>query len=259
MPGTLFSMWEHDREQLITRHNFYIDQVEKQLLSQFSNLGEKADKYEKEWRDKAGQNFDPDRHDPAYLYDRAYDEGINFYIMLEEMRNRMRMSVIAGMFHEWDKQLRSWLADEIHHWKHGDRAKEAVWKANFSDIIDLLEGVGCAIKSKEYYLPLDRCRLVVNAYKHGNGGSFDTLKQKHPDFIDNLEDSDNRHIEYADYTYLRVEAAHITEFSTAIIAFWRDIPEDIFDDQPLNFPVWFKNAFQNEPKEKSKRKSNDWF
>ncbi len=250
MAKTLFYMREPFREQLITGHNFYIEQAEKRLLSQFSNLDEEADKYEKEWRDKSGQNFDPDRDDTADFYERAYNESIGFYLMLEEMRNRTRMSVIAGMFHEWDKQLRSWLVGEIHHWNRSSLVKKKVWKVNFYMIIDLLECIGCATESKGYYLSLDRCQLVVNAYKHGNGKSFDTLKQKHPEFIRYPKIFGSHDIEYTDYTYLLAEEKHITEFSTAIIEFWGDIPEYIFDDPSLNFPVWFEKALKKDRKEK---------
>ncbi len=257
MAMALFYMDEPSKKYFITKHNFYIEQAEKRLLSQFSNIEEEAEKYRDEWQDKAGQNFDPDRHILADFYEQADDEGGEFYLMLKEMHNRTRMSVIAGMFHEWDKQLRSWLANEIRPWNDSNWVKKAVWKANFDNIIDLLEGVGCVIKPKEYYLSLDRCRLVVNAYKHGDGGAFDTLKQKHPEFIDNLGYSDNRYIEDVDYTYLRAEAKHITEFSTAIIEFWRGIPHRITNYDPLSIPTWFTKALEKGQKEKQKRKPND--
>jgi hypothetical protein len=46
------------------------------------------------------------------------------------MRDQTRLSIIAGMFHEWDKKLRSWLVKEIRHWHDGEEALKKTWSAN---------------------------------------------------------------------------------------------------------------------------------
>ncbi len=53
----------------------------------------------------------------------------------------------------------------------------------FEGLIDLFEGVGWQIRSKDYYVPLNRCRLVVNAYKHGDGVALEEIKKDHPEFL----------------------------------------------------------------------------
>lgn len=252
MATTLFYMWEAHRAQLIASHNFYIRQAEKRLLSQFNNIEEEADEYANEWLDQAGQNFDSDRHDLADFYEQANDEGINFYLMLEEMRNRTRISVIAGIFHEWDKQLRSWLVNEVHHWHRGELAKKAIWKANFVAIVELLEGLGFEIMSLDCYRSLDRCRLVVNAYKHGDGGAFESIKLHHPEFIKRLEMDDIENLRYVDHSDLFVKECHISEFSDAVIAFWKCVPHAIIYDESLIMPTWFTRALEKDRKEDPK-------
>lgn len=243
---TLFYMWQSFRKHLIASHQFYVDQADKRLLSQFHNLEQEAHKYAEEWLENAGQHFDPDRHDPSDFYEQAHDEGIEFYQMLEDMQNRTRLSVTAGIFHEWDKQLRNWVVKESTGWGAGKEAKQAIWGVTTKDLIDFLEAFGWEIRSKSYFASLERCRLIVNAYKHGNGGSFQDIKTKHPEFIDTLGSSDSFYLEHADYTALIIKDSHITEFSDAIIEFWKDVPEYIYETSPLYLPRWFEKAYEKD-------------
>ncbi|MDT6995080.1 hypothetical protein [Burkholderia cenocepacia] len=241
----LFQMWEPFRQSLMKGHLFYIEQARKRLLSQFDDIEAEADRAADEWLEKSGQHFDPDRHDPGDFYEAANDVGIEFYGLLSDMREQTRLSVVAGMFHEWDKQLRNWLVGEIHHWHRGDNTNLQVWSANFGQIADLLESFGWNVRSKEYFRTLDACRLVVNVHKHGDGKSLDELKNHYPDYLDDpFADSggDISDPKYRDHTHLKVNDEQFQVFSDAILAFWRDVPENVFDSQIANMPQWFENA-----------------
>ena len=253
MAYVLFHMWEPFRKQIIASHNFYVEQAHKRLLSQFQNMEAEADKYGEEWLNSHSHNFDPDRHDPANFYEQAYDESIAFYQMLDDMLNRTRLSVVAGIFHEWDKQLRGWILTEINHWHHGDEIRKVIWKANFGDIIDFMEAFDWSIRSRSYYTSLDKCRLVVNAYKHGNGNALESIKTQHQEFIETFGNTDFFYLKYADHTHLKVDGAHITEFSDAIIEFWKDVPEYIHEKESLNVPGWFAKAYGKDKADKSKK------
>lgn len=125
----LFQMWGPFRQSLIQGHLFYVEQARKRLLSQFEDIEADADRAAEEWLEQSGQHFDPDRHDPGDFYEAANDAGIEFYGLLSDMREQTRLSVVAGMFHQWDKQLRDWLAREIQHWHRGDNATLKIWSA----------------------------------------------------------------------------------------------------------------------------------
>ena len=180
----LFQMWGPFRQSLIKAHSFYVEQARKRLLSQFDCIEADADRAAEEWLQQSGQHFDPDRHDPGDFYERANDVGIEFYGLLSDMREQTRLSVVAGMFHEWDKQLRDWLAREINHWHRGDNANLKVWSADFGQIADLLESFGWSLRTADYFRTLDACRLVVNVYKHGKGKSLDDLRNGFPEYLD---------------------------------------------------------------------------
>lgn len=241
----LFQMWGPFRQSLVTNHTFYVEQAHKRLLSQFEDIEAEAKKAADEWLEKSSGRFDPDRHVPDDFNESANDVGVEFYSLLNNMRDQTNLSVVAGMFHEWDKQFRDWLVREIQHWHHGVTAAQKVWKADFGQIAELLESLGWNISSSGYFHQLDACRLVVNVYKHGKGKSLEDLKDKYPEY---LEDpfrgfgggfSD---VEYRDHTHLKVTKDQFQAFSGAIVEFWHAVPENILKSQVKDVPDWFGNA-----------------
>jgi hypothetical protein len=241
----LFHMLGPFRKSLIDRHLFYVEQARKRLLSQFNDIEAEADKAAEEWLEKSSSRFDPDRHDPGDFYQAAGDAGIEFYGLLSDMRDQTRLSVVAGMFHEWDKQLRDWLVREIGHWHRGDNANSKVWSADFGQIANLLESLGWRIRSATYFHTLDACRLVVNVYKHGEGKSLDELKENYPEYLDdpfNGSSSAFSGMEYRDHTNLKVNDEQFQAFADAIGAFWKDIPERVFESNVTDVPDWFGKA-----------------
>jgi len=252
----LFQMYEGFRQRIINKHNFYVDQGQKRLLAQFADIEGEADAFAKKWLEDHGQHFDPEYHDPADFYENAHEEAIEFYELLSDMHDSTRLSIITGMFHEWEKQLRDWLVREFQHWPTGEALKAAIWKANFDQIIELLGALGWKVKSQPFYEQLDLCRLVVNVYKHGEGGSFERLKSDYPEFFPvlwpaDLEDDDP--LRFFDPAHLEVTDDHLDEFSNAIIAFWQAVPDEISISEKTEVPKWFEKAMI---KDRAKSKAN---
>ena len=248
MSMTLFEMGEPIRARLIRSHKFYVEQAQKRLLSQFQNIEEESDKYSEEWLNLQSENFDPDRHSPDDFYEQATSEGVERYEMLEDMRNRTRLSVISGMYHEWDKQLRGWLTKEIEHWHHGNETRNVIWEKTFYPLMDFLEGIGFPVKSMPYFTSLNRCHHIVNIYKHGDGYSFREIKKQYPEFIHQFDNSMNASwfIDRSDHTDLVVSDAHVDEFSKAIIDFWESVPSNIINNDTICVPKWFDDARQKD-------------
>lgn len=241
----LFQMWEPFRQSLMKGHSFYVEQAGKRLLSQFDDIGTEADQAAEAWLEKSHQHFDPDRHDPGDFYEAAHDVGIEFFGLLSDMREQTRLTVVSGMFHEWDKQLRNWLTREIQRWHRGDNTSLQVWSVNFGQIADLLESFGWNVRSKEYFGALDACRLVVNVHKHGDGKSLDELKNSYPEYLDDPFSGSGggfSDLKYRDHTHLKVNDEQFQAFSDAILAFWRDVPENVLASQVGNVPPWFEKA-----------------
>lgn len=242
---TLFEMWDRFRQSIIHGHKFYVDQASSRLLSQFQNINEDADKAAEDWLEAKSCNFDPDRDDPGDFYERANDVGIEFYQLLDEMHERTRLSVVAGIYHEWDKQFRQWTCDEIRHWYRGENVLAKVWTVDFGKLAEFFASLGWDIRNKSYFSKLNACRLVVNVFKHGDGVSLAELKQHNPEYLDNPFKSFDGYLSEAshlDHSSLKVSDEQILEFSKAIIAFWLDVPERIVNSSSASLPKWFESA-----------------
>jgi hypothetical protein len=238
-------MWGPFRESLIRAHLFYVEQARKRLLSQFGDIEAEADKAADEWLEQNSHRFDPDRHDPGEFDEAAYDFGIAFYGLLTDMRDRTVLSVVAGMYHDWDKQLREWLVREVQHWHHADNTALKIWSVDFEEICSLLESFGWPIRDAGYFRKIDACRLVVNVYKHGKGKSLEDMKQKYPEYLDDPFDGSGgalSDVKHRDPTHLKVTDDQFQAFSGAIVAFWQAVPENVFESQVQDVPDWFGKA-----------------
>lgn len=246
--AVLFQMWGPFRQSLIAGHLFYVEQAQKRLLSQFENIEAEAEKASEVWLEQNSSKFDPDRHDSSDFDQLAHNVGIEFYGLLSDMRDQTRLNFVAGMFHEWEKQLRDWLAREIRSWHHGPAAAESVWLENFHKITDLLEGLGFALRGTDYFHELDACRLVVNVYKHGDGSALKQLKEEHPKYLSGPGMMLSS-VEYCDHTDLKVSDEQLQAFSKAIVAFWKAVPESILQSQVKELPKWFGKALEKDSTE----------
>lgn len=243
----IFQMWRPFRQSLIRGHRFYVEQANKRLLSQFSNIEVEADKASDEWLSSRSEYFDPERHDEADFYEAASEAGIEFYELLSNMHTQTRLSVVAGMYYEWDKQLREWLTRELRHWANSDHLIGVVWSASFEKIVSLLEGVGWLIRKENFFKRLDACRLVVNVYKHGAGPALKRLERDYPQYIPNPFPPPTNALyksTYTDHAHLKVDEQQLQEFSEAIIQFWEGVPENIHASQATALPPWFLEAYE---------------
>jgi hypothetical protein len=53
-------------------------------------------------------------------------------------------------------------------------------------------------------------------------------------------------LEYRDHTHLKVSDDQLQAFSDAIVSFWQNVPETIFDTQVGEVPGWFEKAIQKD-------------
>ncbi len=247
-PDRVFlQMWGPTREHLIANHQFYVSQARSRLLDQFDEEAMKADaqRHADEWLEKRSRFFDPERDDPSAAHEAAFDEHISFYLSLAGLRDSTRLSIIAGMFHEWEKQVRDWLGTELGH--HGFRAHvhAAVWSVKVDDLFELFAKCSWSVRDEGFFPQLQRCQLVANVYKHGNGPSFDTLKKLAPELVGG-KDHPAFFVSALDYSALEVSDDNLASFAEAITAFWRALPENIFFSEVNDLPNWLDKALRKE-------------
>ena len=240
----IFHMWRGVREGLIERHAFFVDEARMRLLAQFTEESMKADadRHAEAWLAERAQNFNPERDDPGSNYEVAHDEGVGFYLSLEDLRSVTRLSIVAGMYHEWEKQLRDWLVRELMRIARGEHLRKAVWMATVDQIFEFLESWQWPVKTRAYYRDLRLCHLVVNVYKHGGGTSLTELRKLAPELLGQRADQPLYLTSVLDHTHLTLDDQNIDRFSEAILAFWHDLPETVCDGQITNPPKWLLTA-----------------
>lgn len=235
----LFNMVSVNREWFIASHNFYLEQAQKRLLSQFSNIDQEASKAGSDWIARNEKFFDPENSDPDRFYDSASSYAEDFHYLLTDMERQTRLGVAAGMFHQWDKQFRNWAHKETLFWHTGEHLKKAIWRADFKQLFNILAPLGWDVTAQTFYADLNKCRLLVNAYKHGEGGSFEEIKEKYPEYLINPKSK------YVTYDDLTLTAAQLESFSEAIQSFWKDFPERIeYNNGAISMPKWFEDALR---------------
>ncbi|MEJ7856582.1 G-protein coupled receptor 153 [Acinetobacter pittii] len=238
---TLFEIYPYEREIIINSHKFYVEQAKKRLLSQFDDLDNEIEVIAQEFYEESGKYFDPDFHDPDDFVESAYDKAQEYVMMLWEMRTQTLFSIIAGMYHQWDKTLREWMVRQSKFWG-GENLTKQIWKVDISKIFELFKGIGWNITEEPFYKYLDACRLVVNIYKHGNGISLKNLREDYPEyFIDFSKPNFNLNSWY-DHTSVIIVDGHFENFASAIKNFWERVPERIIDNDNFIAPKWVKDA-----------------
>jgi hypothetical protein len=247
-PITFFDIWDPWRKSIIEQHRFYVEQGKNKLLSQFNNIEKEAHEAAERWLDRSSEYFDPDRDDPGSFEEDAYHEGVEYHRLLSELRDQTRLSIVAGMYHSWDKELRRWLMTEIQHWHRGPNVTDSVWKATFEDIVELLVSCGLAKPGAGPLQKLSACRYVVNVYKHGEGSSLEKLKAFHPEYLRVLSaDGSALDASWIDHTNLLVTDQQLEDFYGAVVEFWSMIPNRVSSDT-LNVPLWFAKAREKDLK-----------
>lgn len=241
-----YQLTDSERELRISEHRFYVEQAKSRLLSQFANIEAEAEQAEAEHWEHSGQSFDPEWDDPGALAEAARDHGVELYQLLSDMHDRTRLSVVAGMYHHWDKTFRRFLVREFR-WPGlviGDHTRRALWKLDSAKLERLLAAIGLDLSCLACYPRIEAMRLVVNVFKHGEGRSLDELRQRYPEFLR----ASAHGWSFIDDTDLEVTDDQVEQFAAAIELFWRELPSTVtFDeDAALDVPDEFEKAWNKD-------------
>lgn len=251
MLRSVFILTNAEREDVVYEHRFYVEQAKSRLLSAFNNISEEADQAEQTFWEEGGRHFDPDFHDEGMLAEAARDHGVSFYQLLSEMHERTRLSVVAGMYHHWDKRFRRFLVRELR-WPGlmpGPNTRRAIWKIDSTKLEDFLGSLGLDVRVFPSFPKLDAMRLVVNVFKHGEGKSLDDLRRLYPEYVPSLNEWP---LTCSDDTDMVLTDTHLDEFADAIEAFWRTLPTELVFDfsQSFHVPDEFDKGYRRDTGDK---------
>ncbi|WP_271947800.1 hypothetical protein [Ruegeria faecimaris] len=250
----LFFIHSGHRDQIIEIHNFYVAQAKKRIMQPFTDasISSDADQAEKDAVESKSEVFHPDIHDESDLFEDAFHEGVWRYQLLTNLRDDMRLNIVAGFFHQWEKTLRDWLVVNLRHWHRGSKVHSELWKQNIGRIFDLLKSLGWDVRSEAYFHHLDACRLVVNVHKHGDGPSLQELDKLYPRYLKHPLISLSGHVSAKwmkpTHEHLSVSDADLDQFSDAIRQFWTDLPDRLVQISSTKLPQWFEDAIKADRK-----------
>jgi hypothetical protein len=67
--------------------------------------------------------------DFASYAEAAYGARVDFMLMLVELNQQLILGALAGMYHQWDKELRTFIIRELNH-TCDDEFLKSLWKSN---------------------------------------------------------------------------------------------------------------------------------
>jgi hypothetical protein len=211
-------MWHGTRSRFLGRHDFYVEQIKERVFPPFRDIEAQAQAYGEE----------------AYksLCSGTYDENVDAADLAEsDLKKQVLLGGLAGLYHQWDKDLRDFLEHELRHDLKADAAVKHSWHPDIGGIFDALKDFGWDCTAEPFYQKIDACRLIVNAYKHGKGKSLNDLAKRFPEYLpDPIPQTSPLFMgnEFLDPERLDVSEAQFEKLAAALRQFWERFPERSF-------------------------------
>jgi hypothetical protein len=160
-------MWSGERRMILERHDFYVAQVKARVFAQFQDLEGEAERYSDAEYDRLGSLPGDENSDMGAIAEAAIDRGQEFYSLLSDLKKQMLLGALAGLYHQWDKDLRDFVERELSHYFKSEAVMKIAWDPNVGNVFDVLKQFGWDCRVAPFFAKINACRLIVNVYKHG--------------------------------------------------------------------------------------------
>ena len=157
------------RKILLAHHDFYMEQVKARVLGNFDNMEEEANRVAEDVYDRIGSEYSDGNSDMANVAETAEEHGVEFYLLLSDMKTRTTLAALASLNHQWEKDFRDFMERELSRVYDRNQITKAVWGSSIDKLFDALEESGWSIRQAQWFKLLNACRLIVNVFKHGKG------------------------------------------------------------------------------------------
>lgn len=219
------------RDMFVQKHRIYAKLVRERLLSQFNDLEGDADRYLAEAMEEMSSRPSAGYDDDSHIPEMAYDASCSRYSQLVVLKKQVLLGSLAGMYHQWDKDLREHLDRELSHYTDKEWIAKHVWRPESLKVLDILTEFGWEVKTKPFFDIVQACHIVVNVYKHGKGTSLNLLHAQYPKYLPDplaLSGYPWGGEEFIDYARLNVTNEDFDEFAGAMDDFWMAMPDRLF-------------------------------
>lgn len=222
-------MYEPERRNFIEKHDFFVKETHRRIISQFADIEGEADNFADKWLESSSAYFDNENDDPASFFENANEKAMEFYFLISDMKKNAILAMTASIFHHWDKSFRSWLVKELKFSITG-RSVSQIWTAPITDIADFFKFHGWDMMAEPSMSRIIVLHDVVNAYKHGEGRSFKRVAEKNPEYLDDFlieMNNKGKRIYKPSYENLCVRENQFDDFCDAIKDFWKSVPKEL--------------------------------
>jgi hypothetical protein len=221
------------KPHILEKHDFYVTQIKERVLAQLKDLEGDADRYAKIQYQRLIEIPGDDNTDMADLAEMAHERAVSHYELLSDLKEQVILGALAGLYHQWEKELRDFIERELMDGVEAEQASKRAWCGSIMDIFRLLTDFGWDVHGEPFFPKINACRLIVNVHKHGNGPSLDDLRSKYPDYLRDpfgkpLSDPFS---DYVNYDWLTISEQNFNEIACALRAFWVEFPERLYKDR----------------------------
>lgn len=157
--------------------------------------------------------------------------AVGRHSQLLDLKKQVLLGSLAGMYHQWDKDLREHLDRELSRYTGSQWVDKHVWKPASIKVLDILTEFGWQVKTEPFFDLIQACHIVINVYKHGKGTSLKDLHAQYPKYLPDplaLYGHSWGGEDFIDYAWLNVTKEDFDEFGGAMHDFWMAMPERLF-------------------------------
>ena len=226
-------MWKGIKQRILQRHDFYVRQVREKVFVQFKDIESEAEAYtDKEYERIGSMPAASDDIDMSVVAEWANDRGQEYYGLLSDLKKQMVLGALAGIYHQWDKDLREFIERELAHNYEKNHVLKIAWDPNIGNVFDILSQFGWDVRADDWFADIEACRLIVSAYKHGKGRSLDELAKLYPAYLKNVLNEFGSIFATANrspgHDWLEVSDEQFESLAAALRMFWVEFPERLF-------------------------------
>lgn len=230
LPAMQIKLDSVDKNNILSSHNFRMEQtaINYRLLFSPQEKRKRVESAVSIYESNVRKNFNPDFNDEGTIANNTLNTELIFQEQLEHMESAFILSSAVDVFHIWEKSLKEWLYSQLQH-KTKDKTKlqKYIWKETTSNLIDILMCQSNLNHHQKALLrQIEELLTVANAYKHGEGGSFEKLKAQYPKY---LSQSPHKYMQIipsvpnTQYNDLHMSIAQYESFGKTIDQFWEEL------------------------------------
>jgi hypothetical protein len=117
----------------VQRHDFYIAEVRRRVIKQFSDVESDAERFGESEYERLSSEPSDEPNDPydalAVIAEEATDRAEYLYELLSDLKKQTFLGALAGLYHQWDKDLRHFVERELRHNYEKSFFHKSVWEA----------------------------------------------------------------------------------------------------------------------------------